>query len=149
MAATTALVARAKLTGVVTVEFRRRVSDGALILMKIDPRVAGMVGLCTVLGFDVGTLLYRHYTGQPLAVDASYPDGVSWIWEKPYLIGLAKGGLRALREVPQAVSALRRATSLGVWSLSDPWPFIWNAAGGVRSQVRRRFQRERTKRPVN
>ena len=146
VAATAALVARVRLTGVVTVEYRRRPSDGALVLMKIDPRVAGMVGLCTVLGFDVATLLYRLHTGQPLAVESSYADGVGWVWEKPYLFGLAKGGLRAWRQLPEAFSALRRSASLGVWSRSDPWPFIWNAAGGVRSQVRRRFQRERASR---
>jgi hypothetical protein len=148
VAATTALVERARLTGVVTVEFRRRPSDGALVLMKIDPRVAGMVGLCSHLGFDVATLLYRLHTGQPLAVEPSYPDGVGWIWEKPYLFGLARGGLRsAVRKLPEALSAMRKASSLGVWDRADPWPFIWNAAGGVRSQVRRRFERERRATP--
>lgn len=149
VAATAALAARARLTGVVTVEFRRRPSDGALVLMKIDPRVAGMVGLCTVLGFDVATLLYRLHTGQPLAVGSSYADGVGWVWEKLYIFGLAKRGLRAWREVPEAFSALRRASSLGVWSRADPWPFVWNAAGGVRSQVRRRFQREQARQRPN
>lgn len=145
VAATTALVARAKLTGVVTVEFRRRPSDGALILIKIDPRVVGMVGLCTVLGFDVATLLYRLHTGQPIAAESSYADGVAWAWEKPYIFGLAKSGLRAWRDLPEAFSTLRRASSLGVWDRSDPWPFVWNAAGGVRSQVRRRLQREQAR----
>lgn len=143
--ATVALVARARLSGVVTVEFRRRPSDGALVLIKIDPRVAGMIGLCTALGFDAGTLLYRLYTGQPVVVEPSYPDGVSWVWEKPYLFGILKSGVRAWRDVPAALSAFRRAKSLGVWSAADPWPFVWNAAGGVRSQVRRRFQRERAR----
>jgi predicted ATP-grasp superfamily ATP-dependent carboligase len=146
VAAAAALVARARLTGVVTVEFRRHPPDGALVLMKIDPRVVGMVGLCTVLGFDVGTLLYRLHTGQPLAVESHYPDGVGWLWEKPYMFDLARSGLRAWGDLREAFSALRRASSLGVWSRADPWPFVWNAAGGIRSQVRRRFQRERAKR---
>jgi predicted ATP-grasp superfamily ATP-dependent carboligase len=114
--------------------------------MKIDPRVAGMVGLCTALGFDVPTLLYRLHTGQPVSVSPSYPEGMVWLWEKPYVLGMLKSGRRAWREVPAALSAFRRATTLGVWDPADPWPFVWNAAGGVRSQVRRRFLRERARR---
>jgi predicted ATP-grasp superfamily ATP-dependent carboligase len=149
VAATAALADRLKLTGVVTGEFRRRTSDGALVLMKIDPRVVGMVGLGAVLGFDVPMLLYRLHTGQPVAVESSYPDGVSWVWEKPYLLGVATSGLRGWREMPAALDAIRRAASLGVWSRDDPWPFISNAAGGVRSQVRQRFLREQARQRAN
>ena len=121
MAAAAVIVARAKLTGIVTVEFRRR-PDGGLTLMKVDPRVVGMVGLCAALGFDVAALLYRLHTGQPVSVSPDYPAGLSWVWEKPYVWGLLKSRTRAWREVPAAFERFRRATTLAVWSAAESVP---------------------------
>jgi predicted ATP-grasp superfamily ATP-dependent carboligase len=134
------------LSGLVVIEFRREPPGNRLILMKVDPRVVGMTALCTAIGFDVPTAIYRLYTGQPVAVAASYPEGVRWVWEKPYVLGLfERYGAGVWKQIPAAVSTLAGATALGVWSASDPMPFMWNAAGGVRSQVRKRFLRERGK----
>ncbi len=136
------------LTGIVTVEFRRQPPDHRLVLMKIDPRVVGMTGLCTALNFDVPTLIYRLATGQPISVSADYPDGLRWVWEKPYVLGLLeRHGLQAWRQIPAAINTFRGASTLGIWSASDPWPFVYNAAGGVRSQVRKRFLRQRGRHP--
>ena len=87
VAVATVLVARARLTGIVTVEFRRQL-DGRLVLMKVDPRVVAMVGLCNALDFDVATLLYRLRTGQSVAVSNAYPEGLVWVWEKPFVLGM-------------------------------------------------------------
>jgi predicted ATP-grasp superfamily ATP-dependent carboligase len=144
VAAAATIVRGAKLFGVVTIEFRRRPADGRLLLMKIDPRVVGMAELCTALDFDVATLLYRLETGQPVVPPSrDYPDGRAWLWEKPYVLGLLGSRGRAWGEIPGAWRAFRRATTYAVWDPADPWPFMWNAAGGVRSQVRKRFLRER------
>jgi predicted ATP-grasp superfamily ATP-dependent carboligase len=145
IATASALVARTNLSGVVTVEFRRRPSDGALVLMKIDPRVVGMAGLCAAIGFDVPTLLYRLHTNQRVSVSSSYAEGKGWVWEMPYLLAMLASRSRAWREVPAALSAFWNATAFGVWSAADPSPFAASVAGSVRSQVRKRFLRERAR----
>ena len=137
-----AIVKETKLTGAITVELRRR-PDGSLVLMKVDVRVVAMVALCSDLGMDVPTLLYRLYTGQPLSIPVDYPDGVRWVWEKPYVWGVLKSGRAAWREIPAAFDTFRKATTFAIWNRADPMPFMVNALGGVRSQVRKRFRKRR------
>ena len=85
LAGAAAFARRARYYGVMTVEFRRDPGDGSLKFIKADARVVNATSLSTALGLDVPLALYRLFTGHRPELEATYRDGVAWIWIERYV----------------------------------------------------------------
>lgn len=132
-------VRQAAYYGVITVEFRRDPSDGALTLIKADPRFVRATSLSTALGLDVPTALYRLFTDGQVETSRHYPDCVAWLWLVPYLETLWAN--RSNRPVRQELFALvrkaHRVKALAYLNTHDPMPFLQDLAPWARQLPKR------------
>ncbi len=111
--------------GAATVEFRRDASDGALRLIKVDPRFVRATSLSAALGVDIAAALFRAFTGRPVAVPRTYPDGVSWVW-LTWLLDTLRWQLSRMgwRRAFVLFRQLRTVRAAAYLSASDPMPFL-------------------------
>ena len=148
VSAATRLLRAAGYWGVATVEFRRDAVDGALKLIKVDPRFVRATGLSRSLGVDLPRALYGAFTGASSPPPQSaYPAGIGWIWASWYLETVRRQGMPVVvRSLAALVRDARRIRSAAYLSARDPMPFAvdgWRwlvawagmKAGGVRRRL--------------
>jgi predicted ATP-grasp superfamily ATP-dependent carboligase len=125
-AAATRLVRRMGYFGPITLEFRRDLSDGKLVLIKADPRPVRATALSRALGCDLPLALYRVFTGGKAEAAPAYADGVAWLWMSQYLSSLASN--RSNRPVARELLALalkfRSIKAIANYSSGDPMPLV-------------------------
>ena len=140
-----ALVKAAGFYGTITVEFRRNVLDGELMLIKCDPRVVRATSLSTALGLDLPTALYDALTGAHPKRNLHYKERVAWLWISQFAEAIWNNredvGLR--RELLKLCRSMWRVRSFAFLSLTDPLPFFTHMTWRLRSRLdaRRRIRR--------
>jgi predicted ATP-grasp superfamily ATP-dependent carboligase len=145
-----ALVKAARYFGPITVEFRRNVVDGRLMLIKCDPRVVRATSLSTALGLDIPQAVYNAFTGAASAAPRTqYREGVGWLWISQYAEAIwnNREDVAVRRELLRLFGAIWRVRAFAFLSLSDPLPFFTHLAWRMRQRlaIRRRFQRASAK----
>lgn len=141
-----ALVKAARYSGPITVEFRRNVVDGRLVLIKCDPRVVRATSLSTALGLDVPQALVDAFTATvPPAARTRYREGVGWLWITQYAEAIwnNREDVAVRRELLRLFSVIWRVRAFAFLSLTDPLPFVTHLAWRVRQRLamRRRVHR--------
>lgn len=139
------LVKAAGFYGTITVEFRRNVVDGQLILIKCDPRVVRATSLSTALGVDLPRALYETLTGSSPAPRLQSREGVGWIWITQFVEALwdNRDEIAVRRELLKLIPNIWRIRSFGFLSVTDPLPFFTHLTWRLRSRLalRRRVRR--------
>lgn len=139
---TRALVDAFGYTGIVTVEFRRHPTTGELYLMKVEPRPVRATGLASRIGMDIPTTLHAAFNNQPVNLPDDYPDGVQWLWIRPYLRSFFTNETRNRKDLLRLVGELRHIRSFGE-DLSDPLPLVIGTAKLASHSVRSMWERSR------
>ena len=114
--------------GQITLEFRRDSRNGALYLMKVEPRPVRATSLATAIGMDIPTTLYRVFTGEPVKVPAEYPDGIGWLWTMAYGQSLVYNAHHNRRDMLRVMRGSRRIKAFAE-DFTDPVPLIRWALG--------------------
>jgi predicted ATP-grasp superfamily ATP-dependent carboligase len=125
--------------GAATVEFRRDVRDGRLVLMEINVRTVSGQQLMTSSGFDVPLLAFCDATGRPLP--ASKPvKRVRWLY-----LGLDFRAFRGMRRngdisTVQWLGSLLSCRSFAYFAWDDLAPFFARCRIWLDRQLRGRFR---------
>lgn len=114
--------------GQITIEFRRDSRNGALYLMKVEPRPVRATSLSTAIGMDIPTTLYRMYTGEAVSVPNDYPDGIGWLWTMAYGQSLLYNAHNNRRDILRVLRGSRRIKAFAE-DFTDPVPLIRWALG--------------------
>jgi predicted ATP-grasp superfamily ATP-dependent carboligase len=127
-------------TGQITVEFRRDSRNGALYLMKVEPRPVRATSLSTIIGMDIPTTLYKVFTGGTPSVATDYPDGLGWLWTMAYAKSLVSNPHHNRRDVVRVLRGARQIKAFAE-DFSDPVPLARWAAGRTARPVVERLRR--------
>ncbi len=118
------------LNGLAKVDFKRRPSDGELVLLEINPRFSLWHHLAARAGLNIPALVYADVSGLPRPPVVPVPPGVTWC--RPWL------DFVSARESGVSLSAwlgwARRCEAKSLISWDDPLPFL-------RGQVWRRLRK--------
>jgi predicted ATP-grasp superfamily ATP-dependent carboligase len=119
--------------GLAMVEFRRE-GDATPVLMEVNPRPWGTLGLAVAAGVDFPRLLAEGYAGPP----PSYRAGVRRSWLAGDLRRLAAAWKGPPQDYPgwypsfgSALGSLFEFTEDFVFRLEDPLPFLAEVAGAL------------------
>jgi predicted ATP-grasp superfamily ATP-dependent carboligase len=66
--------------GPAMVEFKRRESNGQLVLIELNPKLWGSLDLTISAGVDIPVLMTLAAFGGPMTTDLSFEEGVSFWW---------------------------------------------------------------------
>jgi len=82
--------------GPAMVEFKRRESNGKLVLIELNPKLWGSLDLTIQAGVDIPVLMTLAAFGGPMATDLSFKQGICFWW--PFDSYRALTGRRLLRK---------------------------------------------------
>jgi predicted ATP-grasp superfamily ATP-dependent carboligase len=140
----------ARYQGLAEVEFKFEEGTGEYRLIEINPRPWDQHRLGAVAGVDLIYTAYCDYAGLPLPAAArTFRKGLKWVGEDVVLTTACQMLLDRDPRLGLFLRALAGRKTYGIWSISDPMPFVYfltstflpQVVGGVSRAFRRRVQR--------
>ncbi|NHA15356.1 hypothetical protein [Thioalkalivibrio sp. XN279] len=132
-------------TGFASVEFKQSSADGHFYLIEINPRLPWYNSLFAASGINFALLAYRDLTGvepEQVAV-VEQIDDVYWLHLRNELRGAVERARRGQwSAAARELAGLWRSRAFGLFSVTDPLPFVVGYANYVRdfaATIRRKF----------
>jgi len=131
--------------GMAEVEYKRDSRTGKFLLIEMNTRHWDQHGLGRASGINLSLTAYKHLTGQNVTPMRTTTKRATWIAEDSFLFYCLRGFYRRELRLGRLWRQLPRPRIYGIFSWSDPWPFVRYMFGvmlpGVAKQAFRKLRR--------
>jgi predicted ATP-grasp superfamily ATP-dependent carboligase len=131
---TRSICSRLKLTGYISIEFKRDADDGRLKILEITPGRLNRQGAITALaGTNIVYVWYRHLVGDPIKRLGQPTTPTKWISEVNELRSVPRYLQQGRLSPRQILASYRRLRGLEIVSVRDPVPTLLCASMVIRA----------------